>query len=60
MQPKKRTERKKQKILFIYNVNEGFVFPEDELDKVMDDWEDKKFFFLKHTIQRQKKIRRWL
>jgi hypothetical protein len=38
---KKRTERSKN---FIYNVNEGFVFPEDELDNVKDDWEDKKFF----------------
>ena len=38
---KKRTEKSKN---FIYNVNEGFVFPEDELDKVMDKWEDRKFF----------------
>ena len=38
---KKRTERSKN---FIYNVNEGFVFPEDELDNVIDKWEDKKFF----------------
>ena len=38
---KKRTERSKN---FVYNVNEGFVFPEDKLDNVMDKWEDKKFF----------------
>ena len=49
---KKRTERSKN---FMYNVNEGFIFPEDELDDVMDDWEDKKFF--PRTYNRETK--RW-
>jgi hypothetical protein len=49
---KHRTEKSKN---FIYNVNESFVFPEDELDNVMDDWEDKKFF--PRTYNRETK--RW-
>jgi len=49
---KKRTERSKN---FIYNVNEGFVFPEDELDNVIDKWEDKKFFPRKYN----KETKQW-
>ena len=46
---KHRTEKSKN---FIYNVNEGFVFPEDELDNVMDDWEDRNSF-LEHLYPKK-------
>jgi hypothetical protein len=39
---------------FIYNIKESWVFPEDKLDSVMDDWEDKKFFPRKYNKETEK------
>jgi hypothetical protein len=42
-------EKTKKSKNFIYNVNEGFIYPEDQLDNVIDKWEDRKFFPRKYN-----------
>ena len=37
-------ELEKQTGKFLYRLNEDFVFPEDDLDDVIDDYEDREFF----------------
>ena len=52
-------EELSEKGKYEYEVDEDFIFPEDELDDVIDDWERKNFFLIAilQTKRSIKKIR---